>query len=457
MKPFTNNILDILHASDFLENLKFIKSLNVQAEHLEMTVNEAIEVTEKNINIFNESIVVGLLDEIGLNKRTNLHNFWGELRGAVSNFRVNQHGTYAQQIITQTQNISDFIREYNIEAELKKFPGYTTQKKDLKDLINEYKGAVEKVKNIESFHSTAQNILNNFETKNDEVNTAYIKIEEILTNAATKEKAVESKNAQVEKVYDEVEKANQDIANKKVSITAFFENIQTYETKIGDFLKKGEAFIDQKSEDYDVYTEKWKEESNALIELNKASTKSIIEENKKLQGQIKELLQGANAGRLFKSFNKRKTELEKQQKWWLLGVCSVNLLIFSFSIWIIEHYNAGEFNVMMLKIVASLPLIILDWFLIAQYSEIKKLTEEYAFKAAVSLSLIPYYELIKGEGENESTLDFINKAVDNIYSHPTGPSVKGINLDKDIKEKLNSFLDKTADVASDIIKSKASK
>jgi len=73
----------------------------------------------------------------------------------------------------------------------------------------------------------------------------------------------------------------------------------------------------------------------------------------------------------------------------------------------------------------SLPLIYAIVFCSTQYTRERKLEEEYAFKSNISISLIPYQELVeklvaKGKPEdNEKFTTFIIDSINKVFTSPT--------------------------------------
>ena len=128
------------------------------------------------------------------------------------------------------------------------------------------------------------------------------------------------------------------------------------------------------------------------------------------------------------------------------------IIVFTFSVFAIFIFFEGleipkinkiDFGVSnywspLIKLLITVPLIVLDWFLIKEYSYRKDFVEKYTFKSAISLSLLTYRDLIKQE-KNPEAVKFINNAIDKIYKDPFENDK--YSLAKKEKDLLSSFVD----------------
>jgi hypothetical protein len=176
-------------------------------------------------------------------------------------------------------------------------------------------------------------------------------------------------------------------------------------------------------------------------------TDEIVTKNETLQTKINSLLEGANAGELYKAFNSRKKDIEESLNKWFWGIVAINIFLVFFTLLII---NGSEFlgikplsattmdAAFYLKLFISIPLLFLDWFIIRQYNQRKDLAEKYAFKSVLSLSLLAYNEMMVDHKDNQISLEFISSTVDKIYQSPFDAK----NLTKSELEVLNKLAEK---------------
>jgi hypothetical protein len=90
----------------------------------------------------------------------------------------------------------------------------------------------------------------------------------------------------------------------------------------------------------------------------------------------------------------------------------------------------------------TIPLIVAFTFCTIQYTRERKLEEEYAFKSNISVSLVPYQELVDKlidkaqQGEKEKYSAFIIDAVTKVFTSPTDKVFAS-------REKHKGFTEKT--------------
>lgn len=167
---------------------------------------------------------------------------------------------------------------------------------------------------------------------------------------------------------------------------------------------------------------------NKHLEDCQDKTDKAFKKNDDLTAQIKEQLQKATGISLFHTFQKRKEDLEKTQKGWLLGVIVSILTLIGISIWVMLSLQTiptntpiDWFNDVILKFTLSSPAIYMLCFFTDRYAKTRRLVEEYAFKSTISLALKPYFDLIKGlDGdEEEKDKNFLIAVIGNIFTTPT--------------------------------------
>lgn len=77
------------------------------------------------------------------------------------------------------------------------------------------------------------------------------------------------------------------------------------------------------------------------------------------------------------------------------------------------------------KLAVALPITLIVWFCIAQYNRERRLEEEYAFKSNISLSLVPYRDLVEeilskqGEATRDQYAQFVIDSVGKVFTAPT--------------------------------------
>lgn len=163
--------------------------------------------------------------------------------------------------------------------------------------------------------------------------------------------------------------------------------------------------------------------AQSTVEANDETTQELIETNKELEQQVKDQLQRATGGSLFKEFNRRKKEISVAK--WIWGGLTVATLVFAI-FWGVELAgSAADLDTaFFVKLGATLPLLIVVVFCLRQYGRERQAEEEYAFKSALSLSLVPYKKLVEDLETGEKDAEyakFLTKTIGQIYEPPTRP------------------------------------
>lgn len=189
--------------------------------------------------------------------------------------------------------------------------------------------------------------------------------------------------------------------------------------------------------------------ADETVEKNRAQAEALIEQLFHLEGQIKEQIQRATGHSLFHSFQTRQHALARSKWFWagalaIMVVCSVGL-----SSYVIRTTTAVN-PTFFLKLSLGLPLIFAISFCAVQYGRERKLEEEYAFKSNISISLIPYQELVArlvthtDPAEQAKYAAFIIESINKVFTSPTDRVFEGDGrhrgalTDKSIKQVLQT-------------------
>jgi len=137
---------------------------------------------------------------------------------------------------------------------------------------------------------------------------------------------------------------------------------------------------------------------------------------------LNELIGKEGAVKLFSTFNDRKIELEKPVKRWaniVFATGSIALVLIvgvftNFFGWVGSLPTSVDWHYLIINSLKSLPVMIVLFFTIKQYSKERSFQEEYAFRSAIALTIQAYGDIA---GKNKE--DLISKAVASIYAMPT--------------------------------------
>lgn len=161
-----------------------------------------------------------------------------------------------------------------------------------------------------------------------------------------------------------------------------------------------------------------KDERFAEIIQSATEKEALILSN---QQRIDELLGFAADSALGGTFSRRQKELVWPVRIW----AAVAISAAGFALWWVLHiftqfpsHGDGGFSwsVTLLNVVRTSPAFALLFFAIAQYTKERNLQEEYAFKAAVSMTVTAYSDMIDAEAEKTAMLV---SAIQGIYNPPS--------------------------------------
>ncbi|SHJ40302.1 hypothetical protein SAMN02745146_3048 [Hymenobacter daecheongensis DSM 21074] len=139
------------------------------------------------------------------------------------------------------------------------------------------------------------------------------------------------------------------------------------------------------------------------------------------QQRIDELLGFAADSALGGTFSRRQKELVWPVRIWAVVAIAAAV----FALWWVLHiftqfpsHGDGGFSwsVTLLNVVRTSPAFALLFFAIAQYNKERNLQEEYAFKAAVSMTVTGYSDMIDSEAEKTAMLV---SAIQGLYTPPS--------------------------------------
>lgn len=192
--------------------------------------------------------------------------------------------------------------------------------------------------------------------------------------------------------------------------------ISALEKKIKDFYSQ----VDEYRNKISTATE----DANNVIQKNTTETEKLITTLRDLEDQIKTQIQKATGYSLFHSFQTRQEALIWSKRLWASALAFLVLLAIGLP-WFVIKTTTNIDIAFFLKLSMSLPIIYAITFCAIQYSRERKLEEEYAFKSNISISLVPYQELVDKlvakdhPAEREKYAAFIMDSISKVFSSPT--------------------------------------
>ena len=170
-----------------------------------------------------------------------------------------------------------------------------------------------------------------------------------------------------------------------------------------------------------------KQRSEETIEKNSEETKKHVEELAALKERIKDQLAQATGFGQFGAFQSRQNTVSKGKNFWIWSVGVLAFLVVGLTCFIAYSTASGDLHsaAFWIKLSMNIPLGFLITFCAIQYNRERRLEEEYAFKASISVSLTPYRELIFSILQKDGVLQdgnytkFVVDSVREIFTSPT--------------------------------------
>ena len=161
-----------------------------------------------------------------------------------------------------------------------------------------------------------------------------------------------------------------------------------------------------------------KEISNRKEEIEDART-----EAENLEAIRSQLVQWEAGDAIGGQFKERKKELRKSLWGWLFGsLVSIAILLgFSFMLYKDISNASNQGTTVLSKITLLLPVSIVVWFFVTNYSRQKQLMREYEFKESMAISFRGFLEMLRedmSEEERPQIGEFVVNTMDRIYSNP---------------------------------------
>ncbi|MDP2209961.1 MAG: hypothetical protein Q8K98_14490 [Bacteroidota bacterium] len=338
-----------------------------------------------------ESISKSLTNLInGTDEVENLTNYIEQLNTAIWQYGLQNlskellgYLNKMNQIKQQEVEIANLRRE--LEIALK-------QKKSLEQLVSDANSSVESLKGLVSQSET-----NTKKVEENLTNTT-----QAIQNAAALLATIQQNETTTTQLLSSTKASNADVLSLEPKIKEFYSQIDQYRTKITSTT----------------------DDAQSAVKTNKDATDELIVRLGQLEDQIKDKIQKATGFSLFHSFQTRQHELAGSKKFWIWAL--VGLVAASWGVSILVITTTANFDVAFFgKLSMTLPLIYAIFFCTIQYGRERKLEEEYAFKSNISISLVPYKELVEElvnvqqPGEREKFTVFVIDAITKVFTSPT--------------------------------------
>lgn len=213
--------------------------------------------------------------------------------------------------------------------------------------------------------------------------------------------AANERNTQVNDLLAQARSSTQEISTIELDLKKLYNEGQTFRDKIAKTERTAKETVDQ----------------------NNTRTHEIQDELTALGTQIRDALQKATGVSLFHSFQERRNQIGKGKWIWaaMAAVFGIGTIIW---VSIIAYTCTAIAPALYFKLAVALPITLIVWFCIAQYNRERRLEEEYAFKSNISLSLVPYKDLVEeilskqGQDTRDQYAQFVIDSVGKVFTAP---------------------------------------
>jgi myosin heavy subunit len=193
-----------------------------------------------------------------------------------------------------------------------------------------------------------------------------------------------------------------------------------------------------------------KDNADNTIEYNNTTYSDMMKKLKETETEINKQMQMATGVALFGAFKKRQDELNKSKKPWARGMFTFLLASVVGTLALI-YWRESNDSFFYYKLALALPLLAGALFCEVQYSRERRLEEEYAFKANISVSLKPYQTLVEELIKNDESTPkaeytkFIIDSINKVFNSPTekifDDSKSASSSDENIAKQINGVVE----------------
>lgn len=351
------------------------------------------------------------------------------------------------EFLVSVEWLKDYLFHYNLwNKEKTQINTHEVEAKQIEifDLLNKIKNEFHE---IESAKGGLIEVSKQLLVEKDSI-TQYIEV---------KRQELQTISDTVQFVYNQKAEVDAELKNAQAS-NAIIRAIQENHNELFEQLK---TQIDIQAKDFKLIVDRFKEEETKLgnaIKLNEEKIKHFNAIDEFLNAKKEEIIKltGLAAdGSLGYTFNARKGELNKPLIFWRSAIPVMTFLTIC---WIVavftnffstNHSISFEWSAVLVNIVKTIPAFVLLGFTVNQYVKERNLQEEYAFKAAVAMTITAYSDKLDDKKNKES---LIMESVKNIYCAPKIQTEKSGSIISFRTKALNETVKNLVDAVKEIKK-----
>lgn len=406
MKPTTEQIAAIINDEEVNTTLQGYVSSNPSLVYGDTDITEAVSKFNLIRETINTTIKSSHFDTLPVSRRNAILNNLNSIRSHISN--------PTQQII-QIDNLYEAILGNELLSQQISKRDYLKEFKNLADLKSKLELLIKDIEaNKETLSSINENAKIALETK-ENIRRISTEAGELLEITQGIQKDISEVQATVNASHINIDKLEKEVETKRLSISTFAENIEEYKTSI----------------------------SNLETQAKKIVSKEIkIDE---LISQAEKALNLKSAEGISAAFSAQYTNASKiwGLRLWIIGAVLFIILAIVLTIWIVSGYgiaNPNSISSIIGRIVAVGIAIAGATFCATQYTKQKNISEDYAYKAVLTKSIIAFTEEIRKRDETK-VAEYLEKVLSEIHQDPLRKRIdkedfNSINKPFDLVSKL---------------------
>ncbi|MCK6439891.1 MAG: hypothetical protein L6Q71_06785, partial [Planctomycetes bacterium] len=282
-------------------------------------------------------------------------------------FRTSMYRWGLAQMITVDLNYAERLaRVANLERET------DSLRQKLEDLLRQ--------------RGTVDNLVTSLKNEEAAAKTSRTSLDDLAKQAAKDKSLCDASMAEVQAKTAAIRQHEDDARKLLAESKTSNASVLTVEKQVKDFLSMVEKYKEA------ILATETKAEQ--VVEGNTARTGELLKRLEDLEKRIVEKLASATGISLFHSFSTSAKRVRPAKWFWLIALLAILLTSVVATIWI----TATETQVSIaffIKLSVSIPIIFGAYFCARQYNKERRLEEEYSARSNISLSLVPFKDLLE--------------------------------------------------------------
>lgn len=383
MKPTTEQIARILNDEDVQTTLQGYVSSNPNLKHGDTDITEAVSKFNLIRETLNSTISSTHFDILPANRRNAILNSLNSIKTHIGNptqLIIQIDNLYetilGNELLSQQISKRDYVKEFKNISDLK------TRLELLVRVIEEKEVTIATIDNnakqIESIKSSVTKISEEIETLHNDSSEINSSILDILNASNSSQTSIE--------------KSEKEIETKRLSITTFAENIEEYKTSIASLETQAKNILSKESKIDELISQAEKALNLKSAEGISAAFSAQYDSSSKIWGL----------------------------RLWIIGAAVFIIIAIILTVWIASGYGISDPNSISSivgRIVAVGIAITGATFCAKQYTKQKNISEDYAYKAVLTKSIIAFTEEIRKRDEKK-VAEYLEKVLNEIHQDP---------------------------------------